>query len=66
MHKFALIFLFRIDNANKKVHNEFRKKVKRLTNELELGVIGVEIIYNTLTAIEYLEMHKLVNFYPYE
>ena len=48
------------------MHNETRKKVKRLTNELELGVIGVEIIYNTLTAMEYLEMHKLVNFYPYE
>ena len=48
------------------MHNEIRRKVKRLTNELELGVIVLKIIYNTLTAIEYLEMHKLVNFYPYE
>ena len=29
-------------------------------------MIVLEIIYNTLTANEYLEMHKLVNFYPYE
>ena len=48
------------------MHNKFKSKVKRLTSKLELGVIGLEIIYNTLTAIEYLEMHKLVNFYPYE
>lgn len=26
----------------------------------------MRIIYNALTATEYLEMHKLVNFYPYE